>query len=220
MARASDVLTAFTEEHVLRLTGLSSARLRYWRRTGFFTPSAPEAAFGRFYSFPDVVALKTLRLLRDRHEVPLQHLRQVAAKLPHLGQHVWHRCTIYLLGRRVVLKEPGSTVPEEVVAGQYTLAIPLRRVADEARRDTKRLMERRRRQIGKVEVVRGVVGQAPILAGTRIPVAAIRNFADAGFSPEQIIREYPDLTVEDVRAALSYAPVSPDTGAGRRRIAA
>jgi hypothetical protein len=38
----SNVLAAFSEEHVHRVTGLSIGRLRYWARTGFFKPSFVE----------------------------------------------------------------------------------------------------------------------------------------------------------------------------------
>jgi uncharacterized protein (DUF433 family) len=43
-----------------------------------------------------------------------------------------------------------------------------------------------------------------VVAGTRIPVAAIRRFKDAGYSVDQIIQEYPDLTPQDVEAALAH----------------
>jgi hypothetical protein len=39
-----DVITAFSEEQVDRLTGLSKAQLRYWDRTGFFAPKFAEEA--------------------------------------------------------------------------------------------------------------------------------------------------------------------------------
>jgi len=44
---------------------------------------------------------------------------------------------------------------------------------------------------------------APVLAGTRIPTSAIREFAAAGYNTAAILREYPTLTAKDVAAALS-----------------
>jgi hypothetical protein len=35
-------------------------------------------------------------------------------------------------------------------------------------------------------------------------VAAIQRFRDAGYSPKQILDEHPDLTLEDVEAALAF----------------
>ncbi len=43
------------------------------------------------------------------------------------------------------------------------------------------------------------------IKGTRIMVSVILdNFAD-GLTPEEIAREYPPLTVDDVKAAIAYA---------------
>jgi uncharacterized protein (DUF433 family) len=48
------------------------------------------------------------------------------------------------------------------------------------------------------------MGGASVIAGTRIPVRAIRDFAADGCSIDGIIKEYPSLKEEDVRAALSH----------------
>lgn len=41
--------------------------------------------------------------------------------------------------------------------------------------------------------------------GTRIPVEMILRKLAAGLSAETILRDYPSLTQEDIRAALAYA---------------
>lgn len=45
----------------------------------------------------------------------------------------------------------------------------------------------------------------PCIRGTRIMVSVILDNAGAGLTPEEIVKEYPPVTLEDVRAALSYA---------------
>ncbi|HEY7295362.1 MAG TPA: DUF433 domain-containing protein [Dehalococcoidia bacterium] len=45
---------------------------------------------------------------------------------------------------------------------------------------------------------------AAVLAGTRIPTAAVWNLANAGYNTDAILREYPRLRAEDVEAALAY----------------
>jgi uncharacterized protein (DUF433 family) len=45
----------------------------------------------------------------------------------------------------------------------------------------------------------------PIIRGTRVPVWLIVGFVESGQTPEQIVDDYPDLTVEDVEAAVAYA---------------
>jgi len=50
-----------------------------------------------------------------------------------------------------------------------------------------------------------VMAGKPVIRGTRIPVdAIIRRIAD-GMTIEEILEEYPNLTREDVKAALEYA---------------
>jgi hypothetical protein len=67
----SNVVAAFSEEHVERITSLTKGRLRYWAKTGFFKPSYSEddlrLPFSRFYSFKDIVALRTLEMLRVKN---------------------------------------------------------------------------------------------------------------------------------------------------------
>ena len=44
----------------------------------------------------------------------------------------------------------------------------------------------------------------PVIEGTRVPVAIVVGAVAAGDSLEEVAREY-GITLEDVRAALSYA---------------
>jgi uncharacterized protein (DUF433 family) len=45
----------------------------------------------------------------------------------------------------------------------------------------------------------------PVIRGTRIWVALIMDNLAEGTSEEEIIRNYPQLTHDDIRAALAYA---------------
>lgn len=45
----------------------------------------------------------------------------------------------------------------------------------------------------------------PCVRGTRIYMAIILDGLAEGLSPEEIIEQYPSLTIEDIRAALAYA---------------
>jgi DNA-binding transcriptional MerR regulator len=78
-------LVAFTADHVARLTGLSKRQLGYWDKTEFFAPTLIDEfqrrAFGRIYSFRDVVGLRTIAILRNQHKIALQELRRVGAWL-------------------------------------------------------------------------------------------------------------------------------------------
>ncbi len=51
---------------------------------------------------------------------------------------------------------------------------------------------------------RVMVGK-PVIRGTRIPVELIVRMLGQGIAEQEILREYPRLEPEDIRAALAYA---------------
>lgn len=203
-----NVIAAFSEEQVERLTGLTKHRLRYWDRTNFFKPAFGEEnrriAFSRVYSFKDLASLRVLSVLLNQYNVSLQHLRQVSEKLSHLDENKWTATTLYVLKRKVLFVEKGTNTPREIVSGQYALGIPLETILTDTRRDIENLHTRTAKTEGKIERNRLVAQNSWVIAGTRIPVQAIKDFHDAGYSVEEIIAEYPDLTSLDVKAALSH----------------
>ena len=204
----SNVVAAFSEEQVETLTKLSRGQLRYWDKTGFFSPAYVEAdrrlPFSKFYSFKDIVALRTLALLRLQNNVPLQHLRKVAEKLAHLEADLWTGTTMYVLNKRVVFQEPGTGKPREVVSGQYVIGIPLAGIVRDTKRDVTKMRKRSDDQVGAVTQIRSVSHNAWVVAGTRIPTASIRRLREDGLTVNEIMAEYPDLRRKDVDAALSH----------------
>ena len=46
-------------------------------------------------------------------------------------------------------------------------------------------------------------GQA-VIAGTRVPVSVVLDCLAAGMSPQEMVAEYPTLTLEGVQAAAAY----------------
>lgn len=202
-------LAAFTAEHVCRLTGLSARQLGYWDRTEFFSPTLLDdhrrRAFGRIYSFRDVVGLRTIAILRNVHRLPLQELRRVGEWLRERHEAPWSSLTFALRGRKVVFVDPTLGVAVEPRgAGQEVLSVALEPIANDMRRAADSLRERRPEEIGRVTRNRFVVHNAWVVAGTRIPTTAIWNFHEAGFSPEEIVVEYPRLKPADVQAAIDF----------------
>jgi uncharacterized protein (DUF433 family) len=202
-------LAAFTAENVCRLTKLSPRQVRYWAKTGFFAPSflndRRRRAFGRIYSFRDVVGLRTIAMLRNEHGVPLQELRRVGKWFQSKHDTPWSSLKFALRGREVVFYEPGSGVAVEPRgAGQEVLSIALEPIAAEMRSAADKLRERREEQLGQLARNRYVVHNAWVLAGTRIPTSAIWNYHEAGYTSNQIIREYPRLTASDIAAAIKF----------------
>ncbi len=203
MADITSIIGAFTEQQVERLTGVSQRQLRYWDRTGFYAPEHGSAdrrlPFARIYSFRDLVALRTLNMLRNQFMVPLQHLRKVADQLKHLAGNLWTGTTLYVVNRRVAVHEPGTERPREVLSGQYLLPIELQQIVNATAHDTRDL-RRDPETVGQVARHRSVARNAEVVAGTRIPVATIRHFLQDGYAVADILREYPSLTESDVLA--------------------
>lgn len=202
-------LVAFTTEHVCRLTGLSTRQVRYWDKTEFFSPAQIESnsrrAFSRIYSFRDVVGLRTIAILRNKHNVPLQGLRKVGAWLRNEFETPWSSLRFGLAGDEVVFFDPVTGAPTEARGqGQRVLAIALEPIAQEMRSAASRLTERQREEFGQIVRNRYVVHNAWSVAGTRIPTEAVWNFHEAGYNEDAIIAEYPRLTREDVKAAIKF----------------
>ena len=52
-----------------------------------------------------------------------------------------------------------------------------------------------------------IAGGKPVVRGTRIYVSIILDSLAEGLTPEQIIDHYPNLKIEDIRAALAYGAI-------------
>ena len=202
-------IVAFTIDHIRRLTGLSLRQIRYWDDTGFFSPTLVDGhrkrAFGRIYSFRDLVGLRTIAILRKQHKTPLQELRRVGEWLRTHHDSPWSSLRFAIAGRRVVFFDPATQVATEPRGeGQRVLDVALEPIAHEMRQAADRLRERQSNQIGQIVRNRYVVHNAWTLAGTRIPTKAIWNFHEAGYDTAAILKEYPRLTAQDVAAAIEF----------------
>jgi uncharacterized protein (DUF433 family) len=200
-------ISAFTEDHVARLTGLSVGQLRSWDRAGFFVPhSAYEdrrRAYSRLYSFRDVVGLRTIAVLLKEHHVSLRELKRAAHELTDRGFKNWANIKLYVVNRQVHFRLPNSSAVEGIWDGQYAM-LPVIDVINDISDRVSELKQRTASQFGKIEQNRYVARNSWVISGTRIPTASIRRFSEAGYSVEQIMREYPTLTRQDVEEALSH----------------
>jgi uncharacterized protein (DUF433 family) len=206
-ANLNPVIAAFSEEHVVRLTGLSKGQLRSWDRAGFFAPHFAyedrHVPYSRLYSFQDVVGLRTIAVLMKDYRISLQELRKVAQELVRRGYAHWAEVKLYVLKRQVHFRRPESEDVEGVWDGQLAM-VPVIDVINDLETRVRDLQKRTDGQVGHIERHKHVVRNSTVIAGTRIPTAAIRRFKEAGYTVKQIIRQYPTLTAEDVQAALAH----------------
>ena len=122
-----DIIGAFSEYDAARLSGLSEHQIRMWDTSGFFKPSLAEQnrrlPFSRVYSFRDIVSLRVLGQLRNKHSVPLEHPRKVSERLPWIGDAEWTSWRLYVLGTRGGFKDPRDRWRKEVVSVQRVVDI-------------------------------------------------------------------------------------------------
>ncbi|PIU23184.1 MAG: antitoxin [Chloroflexi bacterium CG_4_9_14_3_um_filter_45_9] len=57
----------------------------------------------------------------------------------------------------------------------------------------------------RVEVNPRIMFGKPVIKGTRLPVNIILEKLAYGYTEEELIEEYPFLSVEDIKAAILYA---------------
>lgn len=198
------VIGAFSEQQAAQLSGVTLNQLRRWDRDDFLKPSFGSehgVPYGRVYSFRDIVSLRVLNDLRNNVGCSLQYLKKLSETLSHLGDSKWTATTLHVLGKKVIVGEAGMR--EEAVSRQRVLDIPLRLIIASTRRA---VLDLNKRDIKVGQIVRSkfVSQNEYVMAGTRIKVSAIQDFAKAGYSASQIVRQYPILSKADIDAALEF----------------
>ena len=62
----------------------------------------------------------------------------------------------------------------------------------------------------RITVDAAEMGGVPCIRGMRIPVATVVGLVAQGLPNTQILNEYPDLQLEDIKAALLFAAAAVD----------
>lgn len=200
------IIGAFSEEQVSKLTGLSRAQLRGWNRKQFIQPEFkvsdnPRKPFSYIYSFKDLLKLRVLNQLRNVYSVPMHELERVERELADMGDEKWTSQTLWVSNRKVVFEEPESQRKREVASRQFVAEIALEVVTSDARQDIHRLNRRNGGKVGVIVSKRHVHSSEPVFAGTRIPVASITDYLQAGYDERAILKEFPSLERGDLEAA-------------------
>ncbi len=104
----------------------------------------------------------------------------------------------------LVLTQPGTHVVRPVEAVQIDV--------QQAHREVLKSVGNLQRAEQMVAIDPNVMGGAPVIAGTRIPVAAISEMVAQGATVEEITEGYPSLTSEQVSLASLYVAAHPRRG--------
>lgn len=202
------IYSAYTTEQAAKVARVSPRRVSYWASSGVLVPSVlydsdaiPRRAL---YSFADVVGLRTLGILRDRHGLSLQRLRQAADFLRSHADRPWSDLRLWVRANDLLFRAPATgALVSTGQPGQTAIAIEIEAVAHDAERASEALGQRDPADIGMTERRRGVQGNRLVVRGTRVPVESILNLASDGYSARAIVETFPSLTLGDVTAILT-----------------
>lgn len=205
----TNIIGAFSEEQVSKLTMLSRGQLRGWNRRNFISPEFkvgdnPRKPYTFIYSFKDLLKLRVLNQLRNVFSVPMHELERVERELAHMGDDKWTSQKLWVSNRKVVFEEPESRRKREVASGQFVAEIALEVVTSNARDDIQKLNRRNGGEVGIISRKKHVHSSEAVFAGTRIPVAAILDYVRAGYQDGDILDRFPSLEIGDIEVARNW----------------
>jgi uncharacterized protein (DUF433 family) len=205
----TDELMLFSVDQVSRLAGVKKGRLAYWHKTDFYGAEHTDddaRRFGKVYSFLDLVALRTIAMMVNNHNIYLGELRKVAERLSD-RKGDWAGCK-FLVGGRKVFWVPRGAAEDEIQGvhppNQIEMEVAMDEVIGDVRSAIAKARERSPDEVGQIVQHRNVASNAHVLAGTRIPTAAVWRFHVEGYDTGEIQKQYPRLAPEDIQAAIAF----------------
>jgi uncharacterized protein (DUF433 family) len=209
-----DDLIAMPAAAAARFAGVSQRQLLYWDSTALLSPGIKrrlsERNTVRLYTFPELVELRVIASL-VRLGMPIRRIRTVVHYLREEGHEAPLReLQFAVAGRELFFQRPdgswaGDRKPDQTVI-EATISLPLEQYRAGIRRAAR--AARRRKDAGRIEQHRKVLGHKLVFAGTRVPVAAVVPYLQRGLPVEEILEAFPQLTRADIAAARRRADVA------------
>ena len=194
---------AYESKIAAALSGVTTRRLAYWRRTAVLVPEvSPERPV--LYSFRDLVALRAFAYLRGKRS--LQTIRRALRTLAEIGEseHLSSYRLEWQGARSIVLVKGDGAVDLVERPGHALTVVKLGDVlrpfpfGDVEVPD----LERPRPNIS---IDRAVCGGRPVVAGTRVPFELVAGLVRDGVEPDAIADFYPSVNASAARDALAFA---------------
>lgn len=198
----ADLRGAVPDWRSAEIAGISRQRLRYWARTDLVKPDVERVISPRnvvrLYSLPRVIELVVASQLR--HEgVSLQHIRRIVEYLRRQGYEAPLREVRFARSGDQVLFQHADGSWEESRHPYQGVIIHVINV-EEIRTRIRDHLRRSSADEGVIEKHRKVQASKPVFRGTRVPVAVVRGYLEAGKSHAEIIEAFPSLTEHDIEA--------------------
>lgn len=199
-----------TDQRAAEIAGISSQRLRYWEKTDLIKPDIErqisERNVVRLYSLSRLVEIVAASELRHQG-VSLQHIRGIIDHLRRQGYGSPLREVRFALsGERVLFQHDDGRWEDSRRPFQGILwqVIDLQGIRSRVQGRLRRSAD----DAGVVEKRRKVQSSKPVFRGTRVPVAAVRRYLQAGKTTREILDAFPSLTEEDIKAAAEASSTS------------
>lgn len=200
----ADEIIGVTTEKAARIAKTTVRHVAAWEAAGLVRPSARQHVGSRLirvYGLTDLVELMIVAQLRDagaeveaiRHAVDGMR-DQVDRPLSQLmWGHEDRRIYISIDGGETWFdgKRTTQTVAEPILMDLHVLRAVARRAA----------LERDPSAVGRIERRPGVKRGHAVFAGTRIPVRALKEYLERGYSTARILQSFPDLRPPDIEIA-------------------
>ena len=192
-------LVALPRNRAAKLAGVSERRVAYWSKLGLVVPAVEERLSPqrpvRLYGYVELMSLMVVAKLRDK--ASLQEIRRVIEYLRRMGYpKPLTELRFAVVGRKLYFEHPDGNWEHDRRPGQIVLDQVLN--LEPMRAKISKAGARDKSTVGKVERRRGAMGSKPLVAGTRVPVATVQRYLDAGKSIEDVLAAFPVLEKADV----------------------
>jgi uncharacterized protein (DUF433 family) len=192
-----ETLIALPRNRAAELAGVSERRVAYWEKLGLIKPTIDKrlGRHVRLYEYTELMSLMVVAQLRG--EVSLQQIRRVVDYLRRLGfPEPLTELRFAVIGKDVYFEHPEGHWEHDRPPGQVVIKHVLNLEPIRAR--IGKAAARAKSSIGQVEKRRGAMGSKPLVAGTRVPVATVERYLDAGKSTKEVLAAFPVLHSKDV----------------------
>ena len=98
--------------------------------------------------------------------------------------------------------------------GQEVVFLPIQRVSADIVAYAELLGKRDAAKSEKIMQSRYIMHNEPVLKGTRIPTLSVWNLHGGGYLRDEILHEYPSLSLGDIVAAIEYEGTRREQEAG------
>lgn len=198
---------AYTTKMAAALSGATVSQLRHWRSSRTGALSAPEIAAApvAFYSFRDLLALRTF--VRLREYASLQKIRAAAGTLHALGE-VQHLASYRLVADRagniqlVTEKEAVDLVRQP---GQRQILVIMGEVIEPFGVRPGVVVPHLLQPREHLAVDPETQGGIPVITGTRVPYDAVAGLMRDNVAADKIADYYPGVSAPAARDALDFA---------------